>query len=185
MKTLALLLLTTHLYAKDCITKPCSLAANYAYDIIGTPDNRPDTWGTAEGATKPIVFSPPPGYRVRILRAQGDFVTWPRGVPGVDPTDKVVGTAVGVLFGLSSTTPDGSSQAQGGAASDNCFLYIQDASKGEKTRAPFDYDTHVGGLLMADNTLSVRVAVWLNTTGLAIHMEPSLVLIFQYELITQ
>lgn len=172
---------TCIIQAKDCISKPCSTAFNFAYDMIGTPDTRPGTWGDAAASSPTLKFKPPAGYRTRILRAYGDFVVWPRGKPAVDPTDKVVGTAVGTLLGLSTTAPDASEYVEGGGASDACFLYIQIASKGEAGRAPFDYDTHVGGLLEADNMMVVKAAVWLNTTGLAVHMEPSITVIFQFE----
>lgn len=169
------------LFGGDCISAPCSTAANYAYDLIGTPDSRPYTWGTADSQTKTMVFKAPVGYRVRILRVYGDFVIWPRGTPPPDSGDMIIGRAVGALFGLSNTDKDGSLVAEGGGASDNCFLYVQLASKGESQRAAFDYDTRVGGLLGADHTINVKAAVWLNSTGLAVHLEPSFTIQFVFE----
>jgi hypothetical protein len=180
-RTLILLLNAGLLFGGDCISSPCSTAANFAYDLIGSPDARPGTWGMGGSQTYKLTFKVPTGYRARILRVYGDFVVWPRGTPLPDAGDNVVGHSVGVLFGLSSTAPDGSLIASGGGASDNCFLYIQDSSKGESRRAPFDFDTHVGGLLQDDGTMLVKAAVWLNTTGLAIHMEPSFTIVFQFE----
>jgi hypothetical protein len=52
---------------------------------------------------------------------------------------------------------------------------------GQPTRAEYDRDVSKGGLLMSDNTLIVKVAVWLNTTGTAIHMEPTFNLLYQFE----
>lgn len=165
----------------ECITKPCSAAFNQSYDLIGTPDSRPGTWGSAGAASSPIKFKAPIGYRTRVLRAYGDLTFWPRGTPDGDPADKIVGAAAGVLLGLSSTAPDGSAAVEGGGASDGCFLYVQDSTKGLERRVAIDYDTHVGGLLEADNLMVVKVAVWLNSLGLAIHIEPSLVVVFQFE----
>jgi hypothetical protein len=181
MKLLLPFLFSLPLLAGDCITAPCSTAFNFSYDLLGTPDSRPGTWGAAQSSSYRMTFKVPSGYRVRILRVYGDFIFWPRGTPLPDAGDNVIGHAVGVLFGLSSSAPDGSSMVEGGGASDNCFLYIQDSSKGEKSRAPFDYDTHIGGLLEQDGVLVVKAAVWLNSTGLAVHLEPSAVIQFQYE----
>lgn len=64
---------------------------------------------------------------------------------------------------------------------DNCFLYVQVATGGKPERASFDNAVSAGGLLASDNTLYVKVAVWLNDTGLAIHMEPTWVTVLQVE----
>ena len=64
---------------------------------------------------------------------------------------------------------------------DNCFLYVQQATGGKPERAAFDNDVRAGGLLSNENTLYVKTAVWLNDTGLAIHMEPTWVTVFQVE----
>lgn len=179
---LHLALLSLPALAGDCITSPCSAAMNFAYDIIGTADSRPGTWGSAGAQSSQVKFKAPPGYRVRILRVYGDLTFWPRGMPDADPTDKIVGKAAGVLLGLSSTAPDGSDKVEGGGASDGCFLYIQDASKGEAKRTPIDFDTHEGGLLEPDGVMVVKFAVWLNTLGLAVHAEPTLNLVYKFEL---
>lgn len=175
------LLLASCLYGKDCISKPCSAAFNFAYDLVGTPDSRLGTWGLAGAQTSQVKFKAPIGYRVRVLRVYGDLTWWPRGTPEEDGSDKVIGKAAGVLLGLSNTAPDGSELVEGGGASDNCFLYIQDASKGEAKRTPFDYDTRVGGLLEEDNTMNVKFAVWLNTLDRCVHAEPSITVVFVWE----
>lgn len=180
-RLLPLALLACPLFAGDCITAPCSAAMNFAYDIIGTPDSRPGTWGSAGSQSSNVKFKAPPGYRVRVLRVYGDLTWWPRGTPESDPADKAIGKTAGVLLGLSTTAPDGSEKVEGGGASDNCLLYIQDASKGEAKRTPFDYDTHVSGLLEQDGVLVVKFAVWLNTLDLCLHGEPSLVVVYKYE----
>lgn len=149
-----------------------SSAFNFSADIRGVPDTRPQTWGEAGYHEWTIKFNPPAGKRVRLLRAYGDFVAWPLGeVPK--------GKFAGVLFGLLTTAPDGSDRAVPGA--DNCPLYIQMGVHDRPERAAFDNDISAGGLLGPDHTLRVRVAVWLNETGLKIHMEPTFVLVYRWE----
>lgn len=172
MRILLMLALATGLLAHDCVDRPCSLAANFSVDIKGEKDTRPDTWGTAGAAIKKITFRPPAGYRVRILRTYGDFLAWPIG-------DVPRGKFAGVLFGMQSTAPDGSKRADW--AADNCFLYVQHATNGAPVRTAFDYDTKAGGLLEADAVLVLKMAVWLNDTGLLIHMEPSFTVVYRYE----
>jgi len=173
-KTILATLLAAAVFAADPpdILGPYSSGTNFSADIKGTPDTRPRTWGTAGEFIFPIKFSPPPGYRVRILRAYGDFLVWPKGVV-------VKGRFAGALFGLQTTAPEGSVRADWLA--DNTFLYIQTATGGERAREQFDFPVDVGGLLERDNMLRVKVAVWLNDTGLEIHCEPSFVLTFSFE----
>ncbi len=168
MTKLILVLIT----ALSSVAQTYSAATNLSVDIKGEPDFRQDTWGTAGYAVKAITFDPPPGHRIRILRVYGDFLAWPIGK--VKP-----GKFAGVLLGLQTTAPDGSARMDWGA--DNTMLYIQDATGGGPRRAGFDYDVSDGGLLQPDNKLLVKMAVWLNDTGLTIHMEPSFVMVYRYE----
>lgn len=168
MKTLASLLICMI----PITAQTHSAATNFTVDLLGSPDNRPDTWGTAGSIVKIIKFKPPAGYRVRILKVYGDLLLWPIGQ--VKP-----GTFAGVLFGLQNTAPDGSIRMDLGA--DNTMLYIQDATGGEVRRSAFDYDVSIGGLLQPDNMLLVKMAVWLNNTGLPIHIEPSFVMVYRFE----
>ena len=149
-----------------------SAATNFAVDLGGERDTRPGTWGTAGSFVWKIHFLVPAEYRVRIVRVYGDFLAWPKGrVPE--------GTYSGALFGLQTSAPEGSKFAD--LMADNCFLYLQVATGGKPERAGFDHVVAAGGLLATDNTLYGKVAVWLNDTGLAIHMEPSWVTVFQIE----
>lgn len=168
MKTVALLVLT----AVSMMAQTYSAATNFSVDLIGVPDTRPDTWGTASYAVKAITFKPPQGQRVRILRVYGDLLIWPLGIV---PQGKFAG----VLLGLQTTAPDGSVRMDWGA--DNTMLYIQDATGGEPRRAAFDYKVSVGGVLGPDNKLIVKMATWLNDTGLPIHIEPSFVMVYRFE----
>jgi hypothetical protein len=168
MKTLASLLICMI----PITAQTHSAATNFTVDLLGSPDNRPDTWGTAGSVVKIIKFKPPIGHRVRILKVYGDLLLWPIGRVGS-------GNFAGVLFGLQTTAPDGSIRMDLGA--DNTMLYIQDATGGEVRRSAFDYDVSIGGLLQPDNMLLVKMAVWLNNTGLPIHIEPSFVMVYRFE----
>lgn len=153
-------------------SKLYSVASNFATSIAGELDLRPYTWGTAGYHEWPLVFYPPAGTRVRIVRLYGDLIAWPLGLPPE-------GTFAGVLVGFMNTGPEGSQIAY--PAADNCMLYLQVGVGREPARADFDVDVSPGGLLREDNTLKVRLAVWLNTTGLPIHMETSFVAVFKFE----
>ena len=168
MKTLALLLF----FMTPITAQTHSAATNFTVDLLGSPDDRPDTWGTAGSTVKVIKFKPPAGYRVRILRVYGDLLLWPIGQ--VPP-----GRFAGVLFGLQTTAPEGSVRMDWGA--DNTMLYLQDATSGEVRRAAFDHDVSIGGLLQPDNMLFAKMAVWLNNTSLPIHIEPSFVMVYRFE----
>lgn len=169
---LTLLFLAFSAQPKDCIKSACSVASNMVADLKGEPDMRLWTWGDTAYQVQPITFRPPAGYRVRILRVYGDFLTWPHG-------KAPEGTAAGVLWGLQTSGPEGSAHAD--LAADNAMLYVQHATGGKPERAPIDFDVREGGLLEADNVLNSKLAVFLNETGLKIHMEASFVLVFKFE----
>ncbi len=152
------------------ILGPYSASTNHADDIEGTPDTRPATWGKAGYNVHTFQFHPPPGYRVRILRVYGDLSVFVRN------PDR--SKCAGVLWGLQSTAPEGSVRMS--PAADNTFLYIQDATCGDARRAPVDFDTHVGGLLQADNVLYSKVAVYLNDGG-SVHLEPTMTIQYAFE----
>ncbi len=161
-------------FGSDCISRPCSSSTNFSFDIAGMPDTRPQTYGNGGAETGTITFTPPLGYQVRILRAYGDFIAWASGVP-------LPGTRSGVLFSLSSSLETPAAYAD--FVSDNCFLYLQDSLSSVKTdaRDPFDFVVKRGGLLALDNKLILKTAVFLNTTGLSVHMEPSFVIVYRFE----
>lgn len=155
-----------------CIDSPCSVSSNFSADILGDPDTRADTWGRAGATAHRVTFRPPAGYRVRVLRVYGDFLIWPMGK--VEP-----GRFAGALWGLTTTGPDGSIHADW--AADNTMIYVQVATGGQPARAPVNFKTEDGGLLGPDHVLVSKMAVWLNDTGLKIHMEPSFTVVFRYE----
>jgi len=151
------------------ILGPYSVATNHSDDILGAPDTRPDTWGTAGYNVHPFIFHPPAGYRTRVLRVYGNWQGWLR-----EKTEK----CVGALWGLSTTAPEGSARVT--PAADNTLLYVQDATCGQPFRVGVNYAI-VNGLLEADNVLVSKVAVWLNETGQALHMESSFNIVYHFE----
>jgi hypothetical protein len=160
------LLMAATLFAQQTHTS----ATNFSADILGQPDTRPGTWGTAGAATWQIKFTPPPDKVVQVLRVYGDVVAWPRG-----KVEK--GYFAGVLFGLQTSAPDGSTR--GTLLADNCFLYLQDVVTEEGKRTPFDlrFDEV---FLQPDNVLVVKVAVWLNDTSREIHIEPTFSVVYKF-----
>jgi hypothetical protein len=149
-------------------------ASNFAIDLLGPIDTRPFCYGNADWRTWKITYRPPAGYRVRILRAQGDLVSWVRNAPE--------GTGAGVLLGLQTTAPEGSVRCDWCA--DGTFLYVQDSvsTRVDHTRTPFNVDTRAGGLLERDNILVVKIAAWLNDTSQPVHSEVSMTLTYRWEI---
>lgn len=170
MKSLLLLALMLLNYATaGAETETVYSSSNFSADLAGQPDSRPGTWGTAEAVTWTITFSPPAGCSVEITQIHGDLVAWPTGGKVEE------GRFAGVLFGLSTTGPDGSTH--GDWLADSCFLYVQDAVGREARRAPFSEKVKVR---LLDDRLMVKVAVWLNDTGRTIHMEPTFTLGYRF-----
>jgi hypothetical protein len=160
---------------------PFSSAINIAVDLAGVPDTRPGTWGNTASFASQAKFNAPAGSQTRVLRVYGDFIAWPKA--GVAPA----GTSAEVGFGLKTTAPDGSVWITypGYAATpyDNSFVWLQNVVTPDNAsvRMSFDVDTSVGGLLGSDNILLIQSFVALNTTGLTIHMEPTFVVVYQFE----
>ena len=157
------------------ILGPYSTAVNFAIDLAGVPDTRPGTWGNAAAAQNLVQFTPPAGHLVRILRVYGDFIAFPKaGTPRA-------GTTCEVGWGLKSTAADGSERVSTGY--DNSFVWLQDVVAPGRLgcRAEFNFDVSTGGLLGADHKMISQAFVGLNTTGLTIHMEPTFVMVYQFE----
>jgi hypothetical protein len=152
-------------------------SANFSVDSYGPLDTRPGTWGHADHTIFPLTFTPPPGYRVRILKINGDLVSWPKVLPGQPAVPDAA--ASGVLIGFQTTAPDASTRCD--YCADNTMLYIQDALTNKPIRTPYSVDVSAGGLLETDNKLIIKVAQWLNTTGYPIHMEPTFTVTYRFE----
>jgi len=155
--------------------KPCLVTANFSTNLEGDPDTRPSTWGMAKAQTWTLQFTPLPNTQVEILEVSGDLVAWPT-TGGLGPAIVEPGRFAGVLFGLQTTEPEGSTRAF--PASDNTLVYIQDAVAQEPRRASFD--RHIRRTLPADNKIIVKVAVWLNDTGYKIHIEPTFTIKYRF-----
>jgi hypothetical protein len=173
---------------------PFTASANFATNLNGPIDTRPECWGTAEVASWTLTFNPPPGYRVRILAIDGDLVSWIVTLPG-DTVAVPAQSAAGVLLGLQTSDPVNSGRcdfcsdvarrlpiSQDLAVQSTTILYIQDsvAQLMPKSRAAYTRSA-VNSMLNADNKLIVTVASWLNTTGKMIHIEPTFVVTYQFE----
>lgn len=176
-KLLVAVLVAGGLWAQAPVLGPYSAATNLTFDSAGKPDTRAGTWGSADYVDFPIKFHPPDGYRVRVLRAYGDFIAFPK--QGVVPQ----GTYSEASWGLMTTAPGGSSRVD--ASADDCFLWRQTlvTSGVPFGHESFNDDVHVGGLLEPDNLMIWRLAVSINTTGLVIHLEPTFVFVYQFELV--
>lgn len=158
---------------------------NFSVDLQGPVDHRQATWGRADAQIIKITFpDAPPGSRVHVLRVYGDFVAWPKGkAPD--------GTCAGVLMSMASTRGNNGDRLaceSGGTflarcAADGTFLYKQRAlcAGSPASNMDFDLDVSAGGLLEPDNIMELKVASWLNDTGLVIHMEPTFVVVYRYE----
>ncbi len=158
---------------------PYSSAINIEEDLGSPETSEPSTWGTQQAFASKIKFNAPEGYRVRIERVYGDFIGYPRKRIPQD-------TSVEIGWGLKTTAPDGSKRVTfpGYAASgfDNSFIWLQDylGDLTPRSRMPFDHDVHIGGLLEPDNILISQAFVALNTTGVPIHLEATLVCIYSF-----
>src|SRR5574337_1592266 len=132
---------------------------NMTADLLGKPDTRPGTWGKAESLDGYITFRPPDGYRVRILRVSGDFIAFPKVLPGAAVSIRQPGAFAGALLALANTGPGGSIRAD--YLADACFLYVQLGLNWMPKRAEYDRDVSIGGLLLPDNKLKITLAVFL------------------------
>src|SRR5579872_5760860 len=129
------------------ILGPYSDAFNFPGDFTGTPDSRPSTWGLAGSQTSaPVVFNPPAGYRVRILKLEGNYMAWARQA-------YAPGNHVGTSWGILTTAPGGSSRVN--FAADNCFVWLEYGLSNGEVNQPFVIDTRAGGLLEPDNSMLV------------------------------
>lgn len=160
---------------------PYTATANFADDLAGAPDLRPETWGTAGVSEHVLTFNPPEGYRVRILRIRGDFVLWPTKRE-LGPAIAPEGTFMGALSSVLTSAPSGSSRAD--FLADNALFYVQLATEKRAVRAIIEVDLSAveNALLPPDHKLRFFHAVWLNDTGLAGHMETTLSqIVYQFE----
>ena len=140
-----------------------AITGNFSVELYGPVDTRLGTYGYADYVVWNQPFTNvPAGCRVQITHISADLISWAMGaVPA--------GTYAGVLVSAERTNYSGSTRAA--YAADGCFMYYQHGvGNSNVARIPFDQDV-VGGYLASDNMLQWKVAEYLNTTGLTIHME--------------
>lgn len=162
------------------------VSGNFPVNLYGLEDTRTECWGHAEAKELKITFVPSGSRQIRILELRGDMVAWPKLVDGTGlPVSMEVATqaamgAAGVLLGFSTLSSTGSKRCD--YCADGCMVYVQDAiTGGMRCTRSFDYVVSADGLLDSDNVLVLKLAAWLNTTGVPIHIEGTYGILFQYE----
>lgn len=170
------------------IQGPYSASTNITADLYGVADTRPDTWGFTDFVDNRLTFSPPAGMRTRILRCYGNVYIMPKVVdPGVGPYPDPHGFT-GMLWGLITTAPGGSTRIDFGA--DGCMAFYQ-AAMNATSPVGFDFDFAIGegvapgsqtmGLLETDNVLINRFATFLNTLQVPVHIESEFIMVYHFE----
>lgn len=161
------------------------VSGNVAVDLMGPVDTRPSTWGTADSFTWPLTFKVPAGKVVVIERIQGDVVAWPKDHNGVLTGSGTISgnltydagprAHAGVLAGFKVSGPDGSIACD--LCADNTPLYVQQNVPPEGATRVFRYRL---GIPLKDGKLFLKVASWLNTFGVPIHIELTYTIWFHY-----
>ncbi len=165
-----------------------TVSGNFPRDQYGAVDDRlpgvscnvgPCIWGRAAADSLPIRFSPPAGYRVRILKLRGDLIAWPKvldGQPAVSPS-----AYAGVLLGFSTTGAEGSTKCD--FCADNTPLYVQGAIHGGAAiRVPYSYDYRDERVILGDdNVLVLKLASFLSTIPYPLHLEGTYTISFEFE----
>ena len=160
------------------LSLPFTASGNFSFNLYGTADKRPQTWGYTDSQEVPITFSPPPGLRVHVTRIRGDLVAWLLSSAN-SSTPPRYGTSTGLLVAFHDSGPEGSARCDWCA--ENTRVYVQDAltPTQPKSRAPFDVD--LNWTLPPDNKLIVKAASFLNNTGQKIHAEVTFTLTFDFK----
>jgi hypothetical protein len=141
-------------------------SGNISDDLFGQLDTRPGTWGYADSFSVPIVFNPPAGYAVSVLKIEGDLSGMPKHLT---PVAIAPNAFAGLLVGF-STDQTGGNPCNLCAANTPQYRQIFVAD-GQTFHAPFTYDFGQGVLLAADNVLNCIGASYLNSIGLPMHTE--------------
>lgn len=140
-------------------------STNFTYDLLGSRDVRPGTWGYTDVKLKTITFTPPAGQHTRLLSVRGDIIAWLR-----QPA-----CCAGALVSLQTTFPEGSARADWLA--DNCFFYHQLAIGQTPVNLPFNESLAVD---LIDNKLMLKAASFLNETSQPIHLEVTMVFVYEF-----
>jgi hypothetical protein len=141
---------------------------------------RPGTWGYADSFSVPVLFDPPAGYSVRILKIEGDLSGNPKHLAAAPVAPN---TFAGLLVGFSTDQPD---LAGCNLCSGNTPQYRQVfVADGQTFHSPFAYDFGRGVLLSADNILNCVGASYLNSIGIPIHAEITYTFWYVFEPVSQ
>lgn len=154
------------------ILGPYSRVFNQPADLIGVPETRPCCWGYTASIENRYTFNPPVGYRVHILKIDGNYMAWARGV-------FAPGQHVGTSWGIVTSAVNDETFLPWTAS--NCFVYLEYALSNGEVNQPFKLDTSVGGRLPIDNSFTFVSAIYLSDAPIPIHMETTGVIIFQFE----
>ena len=159
---------------------PFQSTSNTSFDVTGDPDVRPGSWGLSKAVPVRLKITAPSGYRVRILRISGDLVAWPK--KGVLTGDQYAE----VGWGLNTSLKDGSTYMSypddpEATAYDNCMVWIQDVIVATRGAVRATFNRRVSALLNADGIMYSQAFVALNTSGLAIHLEPTVTVMYRFE----
>ena len=153
-------------------------ALDIGADLAGSPDPRAlewpgKVWGNAGYSDTAIQFAPPPGYQVHIISAVGTVSSFAHGTV---PTGTTAGLSWGLISNAVTATPNA-------AVNPACMAYVKQSitSRHDADTTPFSF-TRIAdnGILGPDNILVSRTAVYLNETGLSIHIEQALVLTYEF-----
>jgi hypothetical protein len=159
---------------------PFQDSSNFAYDLGGVMDTRPSTYGMTETQTTVMQFNPPEGYRVRVLKIEGDLIFAPefaganKSIVGPVPP----GTGGYIILAFNRTSSADSHRCT--PCDDNSIVTLQGKYPSKDGRLAFDRDVHINGVL-EDGQLVFKVATFFNTTGRKIHAEPSVNITYQFE----
>lgn len=148
------------------------MSSNFAFDLAGTVDTRPNTWGTAESYTHKITFTPPIGYRVVVHSITGDIVSWVRN----ESQGKY-----GVLYGFQQYVYNVGGWGECDLCDVTTMLYGQTGgtSKDVATRTfKKEFKTPVP---LPTNALFVKGAAWLNDTNQPVHFEITFTVEYEFK----
>lgn len=163
----------------DCIASPCSSSINIPFDSQGTPAPSgagPGYWGTQGSALTSISFEGlPAGFSVQLLRIRWNLMGWIRGLVPAS-------TQAGILWSLQTTA-----SLQAGAVdnvqygTNGCFLYPQMVF-GVNVVSPLQVETDLSkdNIVLPDGVMWSKEAVFLNNTGLHVHIEATWVTVYQF-----
>lgn len=198
---LFLILSTLCLQAQTPAAKPAPdvivnqpFGLNLPRDLLGPTDPRgpdgtckvgPCIWGNADSDTAPVQFFPPAGYRTVITGVHGNFVSFIKQLPGdaAPPPGSKAETLMGLQSssGLIGAMPNPATPKPCDYCGTGTPVFVMGIVSAEVNINVVRYDFDGRFLLDADNVLVQKVAEFLNTTSMPIHLEFAGVVSFNWE----